>query len=81
MERCILCGWVLNWEHAFNVKCAAANAEAEQIEAEVAEISTWPDPDPAETKRLMEIALDEIAWRKIRRQQTPLLVADWPPVS
>jgi HD superfamily phosphodiesterase len=54
-SRCVLCGWLLNDEHAFNVHCAAANAENDQLEAEIRELQQ--EPLDAEGERLQERVL------------------------
>lgn len=54
--NCSLCGWPLDDEHIFNVNCAAANAENDQIEAEAHELQS--QPLTAEGERLLEVGLE-----------------------
>lgn len=69
-KPCILCGWPLNDEHVFNVKCAAANAEAEQVEAEARELQS--QPTTPEDERLLEIGLEAareaLAYARFKRE-------------
>jgi predicted component of type VI protein secretion system len=72
MTSCVLCGWPLNDEHVYNVKCAAANAEAEQIEAEAHKALDAQDQmSPAETERLHEIAREVIALIRFNQRSGP----------
>jgi len=69
MGTCILCGWLLDAEHVFNIKCAAANAENDQLEAEVRDAQNLPGS--VEDDWLMAVAR-AAAWEaldKARRQR------------
>jgi hypothetical protein len=54
--NCSLCGWPLDDEHIFNVNCALANAENDQLEAEIDEARQ--QPLDAESQRLLEHGLE-----------------------
>lgn len=79
MTRCALCGWVLDAEHIFNVNCAVASAENDQIEAEVAEAQAQPvSPEEAEhlehlVQNGLEILQDILALKRFERDCKPVL--------
>ena len=55
-DTCVLCGWLLDGEHAFNVNCAVANAENDQLEAELRDLEQ--QPSTADDERLIQIGLE-----------------------
>ena len=63
-ERCGVCGWYLI-EHLFNVRCVAANAANDQLEAEVAEAMREP-VDPEELERSIEVARETLAFVRFK---------------
>ena len=76
IARCILCHWVLDEDHFFNVNCAAANAANDQLMAEIAEAQAQPvSAEEAEhmeylVKQDMKIVGDILALKRFERDCT-----------
>ena len=68
-QRCSICDWPLNFEHAFNVKCAVANAENDQLMAEVEEAMSQPlSPEDEEIiQQGVEIVKEVLALARFNR--------------
>lgn len=68
MNRCVMCGWFLDGEHSFNIHCPVANAEADQLEAEVREaMEQVVTVNEAQLARIQERMLEELAYRRFVR--------------
>ena len=72
MNKCVMCGWLLDEEHAFNVNCPVANAEADQLEAEVREAMARVETMSQESlDRIREVMLDQLAYARFVRNLLP----------
>lgn len=67
--KCVFCDWPLDEEHIFNVNCAAANAENDQIIAQVAESQRHaPTPeDLVQIDKARVVASESLAFARFVR--------------
>lgn len=73
-EHCVMCNQPLDNSHLFNIHCAAANAQNDQVMAEIEEATglSWSDEDTAMVERIRERVFDQIAYiRFVQRNVKP----------